>query len=74
MWAVSHMILSQCYSPQLSFCAGERLYWTEGYFDWIESSDLNGEDRKKVLSDPGAHLRSIFVDSQFIYYTGYNRQ
>ncbi|XP_065930465.1 low-density lipoprotein receptor-related protein 4-like [Magallana gigas] len=52
----------------------ERLYWTEGYFDWIESSDINGEDRKKVLSDPGAHLRSIFVDSQFIYYTGYNRQ
>lgn len=52
----------------------ERLYWTEGYFNWIETSDLNGEDRKQLLSDPGAHLKSIFVDSQFIYYTGYNRQ
>lgn len=52
----------------------ERLYWTDGFNEIVESSDLNGGDRRVVYNDKYAHLRSIAIDEQFIYYTGYNRQ
>lgn len=52
----------------------ERLYWTDGFEGIVESSDLNGGDRRDVYNDEYAHLRSIAIDEQFIYYTGYNLQ
>lgn len=52
----------------------ERLYWIEGVYDYIETSDLNGGDRKAIAVDTFSHMRSIFVHGDYVYYTGFKRQ
>ncbi|XP_065930463.1 low-density lipoprotein receptor-related protein 4 isoform X3 [Magallana gigas] len=51
-----------------------RLYWTDGYYNRIESSDLNAGNRQVLATDNDAHLMSIVIHGQFLYYTAWNRQ
>lgn len=52
----------------------QRLYWTDGKLNCIESSDLNGGNRRILLSDSDAHLMGIVSHGQFLFYTAWNRQ
>lgn len=54
--------------------ASQRLYWTDGKLNCIESSDLNGGNRRILLSDSDAHLMGIVSHGQFLFYTAWNRQ
>ncbi|XP_062567174.1 low-density lipoprotein receptor-related protein 6-like [Saccostrea cucullata] len=51
-----------------------RLYWTDGLKNSIEYSGLNGENKHVLTTDTDAHLMSILVHGQYIYYTAWNRQ
>ncbi|XP_062587955.1 low-density lipoprotein receptor-related protein 4-like [Saccostrea cucullata] len=51
-----------------------RLYWTDGYTDRIEYSDLNGGNRHVLTTDADAHLMSIVISGQHLFYTAWNRQ
>nr|XP_022325448.1 low-density lipoprotein receptor-related protein 4-like [Crassostrea virginica] len=51
-----------------------RLYWTDGYFNRIELSDLNGGNRRVLATDTDAHLMSVGIHGQYLYYTAWNRQ
>lgn len=51
-----------------------RLYWTDGKRNSIESSDLDGENRKIVAIDSDANLMDIISHGRYLYYTAGNRQ
>lgn len=51
-----------------------RLYWTDGHHNRIESSDLNGGNRQVLATDSDAHLMGIVINGQYLYYTAWNRQ
>ena len=51
-----------------------RLYWTDGYLNHIEVSDLNGCNRRVLATDTDADLMSIGIHGQYLYYTALNRQ
>lgn len=51
-----------------------KLYWTDGRRNRIESSDLNGGNRQVVAADSDAHLMSIVNHGQYLFYTAWNRQ
>lgn len=51
-----------------------RLYWTDGLKNSIESSDLDGENRKVVVYDSDANLMDIIIHGQYLYFTARNRQ
>ncbi|XP_061183615.1 low-density lipoprotein receptor-related protein 2-like [Saccostrea echinata] len=51
-----------------------RLYWTDGLRNRIEYSDLNGGNRQVLTTDNDAHLMSIVIHGQYLYYTAWNRQ
>ncbi|XP_061191590.1 low-density lipoprotein receptor-related protein 2-like [Saccostrea echinata] len=52
----------------------DRIYWTDGQKNRIEFSDLNGGNRRVLTTDNDAHLMSIVVHGQYLYYTAWNRQ
>ncbi|KAK3604528.1 hypothetical protein CHS0354_000350 [Potamilus streckersoni] len=57
----------------LDFSAN-RLYWSDGYTDIIESCNLNGSDRRVIFRDSGAFLMDIaFDNARNLYYTAWNR-
>ncbi|XP_061184437.1 low-density lipoprotein receptor-related protein 4-like [Saccostrea echinata] len=51
-----------------------RLYWTDGLMNRIEYSDLNGGNRHVLTTDNDAHLMSIAILGQHLFYTAWNRQ
>nr|XP_022323823.1 low-density lipoprotein receptor-related protein 4-like isoform X2 [Crassostrea virginica] len=51
-----------------------RLYWTDGKTNRIEFSDLNGGNRQVLVTDTDAHLMSLGIYGQYLYYTAWNRQ
>ncbi|XP_056012123.1 low-density lipoprotein receptor-related protein 4-like [Ostrea edulis] len=51
-----------------------RLYWTDGQKNRIEYSDLNGGNRGVLATDNDAHLMSMVIHGQYLYYTAWNRQ
>ncbi|XP_078326898.1 low-density lipoprotein receptor-related protein 6-like isoform X2 [Crassostrea virginica] len=51
-----------------------RLYWTDGKTNRIEFSDLNGGNRQVLVTDTDAHLMSVGIHGQYLYYTAWNRQ
>eukprot|EP00105_Crassostrea_gigas_P037659 XP_019921807.1 PREDICTED: low-density lipoprotein receptor-related protein 4-like isoform X2 [Crassostrea gigas] len=51
-----------------------RLYWTDGKRNRIESSNLNGGNRRVISTDNDAHLMSIVSHGQYLFYTAWNRQ
>ncbi|KAK3604525.1 hypothetical protein CHS0354_000347 [Potamilus streckersoni] len=54
--------------------SANRLYWTDGGTDKIQSCNLNGSDRLEILSDSGAFLMDIAFDNTGnLYYTAWNR-
>lgn len=61
-------------SPRLSTVVANRLYWGDWLKDRIESSDLNGGNRQVLATDSDAHLMSIVIHGQYLYYTAWNRQ
>ena len=54
--------------------SANQLYWTDGYFNRIELSDLNGGNRRVLATDTDAHLMSVGIHGQYLYYTAWNRQ
>ncbi|EDO29514.1 predicted protein, partial [Nematostella vectensis] len=46
-----------------------RIFWVDAKKDIIESSLLDGTDRKIIVSAPGITLRSIAVFGEFLYWT-----
>ncbi|XP_062567175.1 low-density lipoprotein receptor-related protein 2-like [Saccostrea cucullata] len=52
----------------------DRIYWTDGQKNRIEFSDLNGGNRQVLTTDSDAHLMSIVIQGQYLYYTAWNRQ
>ncbi|XP_078326911.1 low-density lipoprotein receptor-related protein 2-like isoform X1 [Crassostrea virginica] len=50
------------------------LYWTDGSLNRIEVSDLNGGNRRVLATDTDAHLMSIGIHGQYLYYTAWKRQ
>lgn len=58
----------------ITYFSADRLYWTDGYHDKIESTDLNGGDRREILTDSSSHMMSVFVGGPYIYYTAWSRQ
>uniref|UniRef100_K1QI54 Low-density lipoprotein receptor-related protein 4 n=1 Tax=Magallana gigas TaxID=29159 RepID=K1QI54_MAGGI len=51
-----------------------RIYWTDGEKNQIESSDIDGGNRQVLTSDPGALMMDIVVNGQLLFYTAWNRQ
>lgn len=62
------------YLTKIISYTANRLYWTDGYHNRIESSDLNGGNRQVLATDSDAHLMSIVIHGQYLYYTAWNRQ
>ncbi|XP_061184431.1 low-density lipoprotein receptor-related protein 6-like [Saccostrea echinata] len=54
--------------------ATNKLFWVDGLKNSIEYSDLNGQNRHVLTTDTDAHLMSIVVQGQYLYYTAWNRQ
>ncbi|XP_062570264.1 prolow-density lipoprotein receptor-related protein 1-like [Saccostrea cucullata] len=54
--------------------ATNKIFWADGLKNSIEYSDLNGENRNILTTDSDAHLMSIVVHGQYLYYTAWNRQ
>lgn len=57
----------------LTILAGQ-LYWTDRHRNCIETSDLNGGNRRIIATENGANLMSIAIHGQYLYYTAWNRQ
>ncbi|KAK3581778.1 hypothetical protein CHS0354_017217 [Potamilus streckersoni] len=54
--------------------SADRLYWSDGLTNRIESCKLDGSDRKVIFVDSEAHLMDIAYDSAgSLYYTAWNR-
>ncbi|XP_062608926.1 low-density lipoprotein receptor-related protein 4-like, partial [Saccostrea cucullata] len=51
-----------------------KLYWTDGLKNRIEYSNLNGLNRHVLTTDNDAHLMSVVIHGEFLYYTAWNRQ
>lgn len=51
-----------------------KIYFADGGLNRIESMGLNGENRREVLRDEGAHFYAISVFENFIYYTDWNEK
>ncbi|KAK7480297.1 hypothetical protein BaRGS_00028465, partial [Batillaria attramentaria] len=51
-----------------------RLYFTDGATAKIEVVDLDGSNRRVVLSDPGSLLLALDVFDQYLYYTDFNQK
>lgn len=54
--------------------SANRIYWTDGEKNQIESSDIDGGNRQVLTSDPDALMMDIVVNGQFLFYTAWNRQ
>ncbi|KAJ8298066.1 hypothetical protein KUTeg_024597 [Tegillarca granosa] len=65
--ASSH--ISRCYMDGST----DRLYWTDGYHNKIESTDLNGANRREILVDSGSHMVAIVLGGAYIYYTAWSK-
>lgn len=57
-----------------TICLAGQLYWTDRQNNCIETSDINGVNRKVIATDSDAHIMSIVIHGQFLYYTAWNRQ
>ncbi|KAL3858577.1 hypothetical protein ACJMK2_008853 [Sinanodonta woodiana] len=54
--------------------SADRLYWSDGFTNRIESCNLDGSDRKVIHVDSEAHLMDIAYDNAgSLYYTAWNR-
>eukprot|EP00105_Crassostrea_gigas_P046569 XP_019930717.1 PREDICTED: low-density lipoprotein receptor-related protein 6-like [Crassostrea gigas] len=51
-----------------------RLFWTDGLLNRIESSDFNGGNRQVLAYDSDALINDIVVHGQYLYYTAWHRQ
>lgn len=50
-----------------------RLYWTDGRTDQIETSDLDGGNRRVIATDSGALVSDIVIYGQYLFYTAWQR-
>ena len=50
-----------------------RLYWADPVFDEIVSVDYWGNNREVVVQDPNAIINDVQLDSDYVYYIGWNR-
>ncbi|KAK2173115.1 hypothetical protein NP493_903g01036 [Ridgeia piscesae] len=48
---------------------GKRLYWCDGKHGTIESTTLDGSDRKVLITTPGSHFFGIVFMAPKLYYT-----
>ncbi|XP_035693202.1 hemicentin-2-like [Branchiostoma floridae] len=49
----------------------QRLYWCDAGTDKIESSDLNGNDRREFIHQPGTHFFGLAIDDMHVYGTSW---
>uniref|UniRef100_A0A2C9KQD1 SMP-30/Gluconolactonase/LRE-like region domain-containing protein n=1 Tax=Biomphalaria glabrata TaxID=6526 RepID=A0A2C9KQD1_BIOGL len=50
-----------------------KLYFVDGGLGTIETITLQGTSRREIYKDAGAHLFSIDVFDEYLYYTDWNR-
>uniref|UniRef100_A0AC34G3K7 Low-density lipoprotein receptor repeat class B n=1 Tax=Panagrolaimus sp. ES5 TaxID=591445 RepID=A0AC34G3K7_9BILA len=48
-----------------------KIYWADAFLDKIESCDLNGKNRRTIISDPDAvpHVFGMTIADNFLYWT-----
>lgn len=51
-----------------------RLYWADGRKNHIESSDLDGGNRRVLATDSGAFINDIVIHGQYLFYTAWQRE
>ncbi|XP_078326559.1 low-density lipoprotein receptor-related protein 2-like isoform X3 [Crassostrea virginica] len=49
------------------------LYWVDGKTNYVEFSNLDGGNRQVLTIIPDAHLQSIGIHGQYLYYSGWSR-
>jgi len=58
----------------LVFLIENRLYFVDAGVDKIEVVDLNGGNRRTILSETGSHFFAISIHKQYLYYTDWTKQ
>ncbi|RWS07569.1 low-density lipoprotein receptor-related protein 6-like protein [Dinothrombium tinctorium] len=52
----------------------QKLYWCDAKLDKIEVSDLNGRDRRELISDQLPHMFGFTLLGDYIYWTDWQRR
>ena len=50
------------------------LYWADAKLDTIEASDLNGENRRVIMSSRSVHPFGLTVYQNMLYWTDWNQK
>jgi hypothetical protein len=56
------------------FYPENRIYWADADLSIIESVNLTGKERKRVIVEVGAGLVGLDISPPYLYYVGQNKQ
>uniref|UniRef100_UPI00358EC55C sortilin-related receptor isoform X3 n=1 Tax=Myxine glutinosa TaxID=7769 RepID=UPI00358EC55C len=69
-----HVVSTNLRWPNGVAVDGDRIYWTDAFFDRIESAKLNGDDRVVLLWQGVPHPYAIAVYKKYMYWGDWERE
>uniref|UniRef100_A0A8C4QCV4 VPS10 domain-containing protein n=1 Tax=Eptatretus burgeri TaxID=7764 RepID=A0A8C4QCV4_EPTBU len=69
-----HIVSTNLHWPNGVALDGDRIYWTDAFFDRIESAKLNGDDRVVLLSQGVPHPYAIAIYKNSMYWGDWERE
>ena len=58
----------------LSLIAGGRIFWTDARTDKIESSNLDGSNRRTIYEEPLSNIVGLSYFRGYLYYTDWHKE